>query len=134
MIPIFLICLYVWTWLKKGYWPVDVLLVLCGLFVLLLTWIATFKLELDSGMLLYRTLFGGTKGIALADIRKAKIEIGTKDSFGPMFRLEIFRHERAAKPIVVNMKVFSLKDLNYLLDVLGPAFQGKRRFSVFAGR
>jgi len=99
-----------------------------------LVWIGAFKLELDYPVLRYRSLFGGTKEIALSDIRKAKIEIGTKDSFGPMFRLEIYRQERGAKPIVVNMKVFSLKDLNYLMDVLGPVFQGKRRFSVFAGK
>jgi hypothetical protein len=111
-------------------WREILFATLCG--GLLLLWVAAFRLEIHRGWLRYRTLFGGESEILLSDIAKAEIEIGAKNAFGPFYKLVIYPESQNLKPIVVNMKIFSMKDLHHLFDELGPKLAGKRRFSVFS--
>jgi hypothetical protein len=110
---------------------VDVLTLL-GFPTTLIVWVYAFRLEISNGVLSYRTLFRGTRSIALSSIASARTAITPQAPLGPFFRLTIYPSRDArTRPIVINMKVFSIEDVNRLIDILGPKFHGARHFSVF---
>ena len=110
----------------------QILLTAIGFLLLLLIWVHAFKLQVRDGLLFYRTLFGGTRTIPLDEIASADIKFGPDAPFGPFYRLTVHPSPGANRhPIVINMKVFSKKDLNTLFDILGPKLKGGRRFSIF---
>lgn len=87
-----------------------------------LLWVASFRLMVDDRKLIYRSLFSGTRSIALSDVKTAKVEYGVKDSFGPFHRLTIYPLAKSElRPIVINLKVFSREDIKQLSHI----FAGK---------
>ncbi len=108
------------------------LALMAGASVIFLTWAGRFRLMVRKDVLHYRTLFGGTRSIELADIDKAETKVRAPGASGPMVGLILTPRPLAqVKPIVINMKVFSKQDLNRLFEVLGPRLVGHRRTTVF---
>ena len=113
---------------------IDALSIL-GFPTVLIIWVYAFRLEVSNGVLKYRTLFRGTRSIALSAIASASPAITPRAPLGPFFRLTIYpSRDVHTKPIVINMKVFSIKDLDQLIDILGPRFKGSRPYSVVGRR
>jgi hypothetical protein len=87
-------------------------------------WIACFKLVVTNGAVSYRTLFTGTRTIALSEIEKSNLVIGYDtvwERFRPPIRLVIQPQQSTRKkPIFVNLKVLSKQDVLWILKVLGP--------------
>jgi hypothetical protein len=97
-----------------------------------LLWVSAFRIDVSNGVLVYRSLFRGSRSLPLAAISRAQMAVTPAALFGPFFRLTIYPSaELHAKPIVINMKVFRREDLDRLVDILGPKFKGRRRYSVF---
>lgn len=69
----------------------------------------------------------------LSDITSAKTDIGPQKLFGPFHRLVIQPGHRR-NPIVINMKVFSTRDLHALFEILGGKMIGKPRYKVFRAK
>ena len=88
------------------------------------TWIAYFKLVIAHGFISYRTLFTGTRSIAVSEIERCDVEIGYDgvwNKLRPPIRLVIRpRESTGRKPIYVNLKVLSKPDVLWLLKVLAP--------------
>jgi hypothetical protein len=105
-------------------------LILAGILVFAVLWLWSIRLKIVAGQLSYRILFW-TRSIDLTDIEKAETRLfGT--SRGQYRALVVYpRAEKTQKPMRVNIKVFSRKDLGRLLDLLGPKFQGSRRIAVY---
>ncbi len=83
-------------------------------------------------MLSYTTLFGGTRTVELCDIESVRTEIGPQKLFGPFCRLVIEPASLSGKrPILINMKVFSAKDLQTLFGILGEKTKGNPQHSAF---
>ena len=61
------------------------LAIMVGLGIAVFVWIAAFKLEVQHGLLKYRTLFRGTRSIALSDIQRAEVTTGATEPMGPFF-------------------------------------------------
>jgi hypothetical protein len=108
--------------------------VILGFPAFLIGWVCAFRLEISNGVLFYRTLLRGTRSIALSAIGRADTAIAPEAPFGPFFRLTIYPSGGDTKPIVINMKVFSMHDIDRLIDILGAKFEGPRRYSVFRRR
>jgi hypothetical protein len=90
-----------------------------SMFAIFLAWLRAFRLEVRNGVLIYRSLFNGTRSIAISDIRGADTKVGASSSLGPFIQLVITPvQECAGKPIIINMKVFSRKDITKLHDLL----------------
>lgn len=87
-------------------------------------WIASFKLVIAKWVISYRTLFTGTRSVALSEIERCDLEIGYEngeDPIKPPIRLVIRpRESTGKKPISVNLKVLSKSDVLWLLKVLAP--------------
>lgn len=84
-----------------------------------LLWVASFRLRIDGGELTYRSLFEGTRSIAISEIEMAEATVGIKDPFGPFHRLTVYPSKKSnAQPIVINLKVFSREDLKQLFHIL----------------
>ncbi|MDQ3280171.1 MAG: hypothetical protein M3Q69_02020 [Acidobacteriota bacterium] len=97
------------------------LIVLAGLFLM---WVRAFRLTYSDTGLQYRTLFGGTRKILIADVSFAEIELGVhgySDRFLPTARLVIHHRDASEKPLVVNLKVFSRGCVDGLLSVFTNA-------------
>ena len=94
------------------------------LFALALTfvWIASFKLVIANEVISYRTLFTGTRSVALAEIERCYLETGYErgqDPMKPPIRLVIRpRQSTGKKPISVNLKVLSRSDALWLRKIL----------------
>jgi hypothetical protein len=93
--------------------------------VLGVAWLWSFQLAIVDDVLTYRTLFGGTRSIALPDIQVAKTAF-TIARRGPFARLALQPKDKTHDPLVINMKVFCSKDLQTLFDLLGPILQSRR--------
>ena len=92
-----------------------------GALCFVMLWTTSFKLNINDHELRYRTLFTGTRSIAVSEIAKAKAKVGVNDSFGPMYRLTVYPLRGSeSRPIVINLKVFSREDLKQLFSILGP--------------
>jgi hypothetical protein len=103
--------------------PIVIELVVIGAVVafLSLVWIRSFRLELTPTELRYRSLFGGSRKVALADIERAEIEIGARtprDRFRPQCRLVVVGRGEP-RPIVVNLKVFPFEPLKDVCAAVG---------------
>lgn len=105
----------VWVALKK---PVawDGVFVFGAFYVFLLLWAATFRIEITDTELVFRSLIGGTKRIAHADIQK--IRLGTDLSGrGGILRLFVKTKDRKAREISINAKVFTSEAVRAVLDL-----------------
>ena len=93
-------------------------------------WLLSYRLQIVNGVVTYRSLFGGKRVIPLADIRTATTATSPTAPFGPFYRLTLFPASPTDRPVIINMKVFSRKDLQQVFDILGPKLK-ERRLSVF---
>ena len=102
------------------------MLSIVGLPTVFIVWVYAFRIDVSNDILQYRTLFRGTRSIDLSSIARARTAITPRAPLGPFYRLTIYPSSDAgAKPIVINMKVFSTKDIDRLIDIL-PKFKGSR--------
>ena len=84
-------------------------------------WIASFKIVIANGNISYRTLFTGTRSVALSEIERCDLEISSENAIKPPIRLVIRpRQSSGKKPISINLKVFSKPDVLLLMKVFGP--------------
>jgi hypothetical protein len=76
-----------------------------------------YRVEVREDRLLYRTLVGGTKSIAFAEIAHARFRIGRRTRRGePFVRLELDPEPGSRAPSLrINLKVLSRADMNKLL-------------------
>lgn len=85
-------------------------------------WLRSVRLELTDDTIRYSTLFRRSSSLSLHEIHKAEIKAGLgnySDRFRPTVRLVIEPFPFVRKPpMVVNVKVFSRRDIHLLLDVL----------------
>jgi len=88
------------------------------------TWIASFKLVVANKFISYRTLFTGTRSLALSEIERCDLAIGYErywDRFKPPIRLVIQPQQSTGKKAIsVNLKVLSKPDVLWLMKVLCP--------------
>jgi hypothetical protein len=102
------------------------------LFLLVVAWIKKFRVLIRDSMVSYTTLFGGTRELNLSDIKSARTEIGPQKLLGPFYRLVLEPVASSGKPpLVINMKVFSKKDLQLVIAVLADRIHGEPQYSVF---
>lgn len=112
--------------------PVVLELIAIGAVVafLSLVWIRSFRIELTADEFRYRSLFGGSRSVAYADIDRAEIEIGVRtpgDRFRPRYRLVVVpRATVASRPILVNLKVFPFEPLRQVCAVVGATIADPR--------
>jgi hypothetical protein len=85
-------------------------------------WIAAFKLVVANKFISYRTLFTGTRSLALSEIEGCDLALGFKrywDRFKPPIRLVIQPQQSTGKKAIsVNLKVLRRSDVLWLLKVL----------------
>lgn len=74
--------------MKSHHW--EGLWIYMGALCFVMLWTTSFKLDINDHELRYRTLFTGTRSIAVSEIAKAKAKVGVNDSFGPMYRLTVY--------------------------------------------
>ena len=66
------------------------------------------------------------------DITSARTEFSSKDPFGPVMRFELeLKPPSVERQIVINMKVFSRKDLHSLFEILHDKMTAPPRISIF---
>ena len=100
-------------------------------FLLSIVWVWAFRLVIADGVISYRSLFGRTRSISLADVEKAATELNLRSRFRPPMQLIIYPAKATGKqPIRINMKVFSREDLGRVFDFLGPKLKSSRRIGV----
>lgn len=100
-------------------------------FLLFIIWLSFFKVTVTEEVISYRTLFGGTKSIRFDEIQKVQILFGWfkySDRFKPMRRIAIEPIDSQRKIIYINMKVFSIKELNKLFDIMEKKLGDKCKF------
>jgi hypothetical protein len=104
-----------WVALEKpAAW--DLTLVFGVFYVFLLIWAATFRIEITETELVLRSLLGGTKRIAHADVQR--IRLGTDLSGqGGILRLFVKPKGRGAREISINAKVFTSEAVRAVLDL-----------------
>ena len=103
-----------------------------AILILIFAWVRRFRIVVDETSLSYTSLFGGKKIVKLDDITTAHTEIGSKDRFGPVMRFELeCKPPSREHQIVINMKVFSRKDLHSLFEILHDKMAKPPRISIF---
>ncbi|PWT83549.1 MAG: hypothetical protein C5B58_06380 [Acidobacteria bacterium] len=127
---------FIWIWvaITKPLPPLELVKVF-GLFVsyfaFIYFFISRFLVSIVQDAVTYRSLFSGTRTLRLEEIDKAKIKIGEYkrgEGFKPFYRLELIpRADSGKKPIVVNLKVFSLADVRQILAIVDSKIVGQRR-------
>lgn len=100
-------------------------------FILSILWVWAFRLVIADEVISYRSLFGGTRSISLADIEKAATELNLRSGLRPPMQLIVYP-ANGERPIRINMKVFSRDDLGQVFDFLGPKLKSSRRISLFS--
>ncbi len=118
---VFLFLLYVMGVAKRpseSLWGALAFIVGYGIFIF--AWVRMFQIELDHDVLVYRSLFGGTRRVNIADIESARIQIGYrryKDRSLPPTRLEVClkTHVKESR-LIINLKVFSRHDIALLME------------------
>ena len=96
-----------------------------GVLVAFWVWARAFRLSVAGEVLAYRSLFGGTRSIPLADVDMAETKLATNKY--PFMQLVVTpKAETGQPPIIINMKVFSKHDLDRVFDLLGPGLKSHR--------
>lgn len=91
----------------------------CGGFIL---WLSRYRLEVNDGILTYRTLFTGCRSLPVKDIARLKAVSGyesMKDDTKPFFRVVV--EPKAGTPyanLSINLNVFRREDINHLKQFL----------------
>ena len=109
-----------------------VVVLLSFVLLFLFIWIRTFRIVVEGDTLLYTSVFAGKRSVPRNRIASARTEIGTKNAFGPMYRLVIDLSEDSnEKPIVINTKVFRREDIRKLLAILQSSLSEQPRLEIF---
>lgn len=91
---------------------------------LVFAWLASFRLQVEDGVLVYGTLFAAENRVSLDDVTIARrvLEFNPWTHWGkPRNRLEIFTKQNPDVPqMYINLKVFRSQDVALLLQVFGP--------------
>lgn len=86
----------------------------------LFTWFLGFRIMIEDGVLIYKTLFSH-KELPLKEIVKYRIQHGYggwNNLRKPYFRLEIFGKPKKEPEIMINLHIFSRSDCKQLFDIL----------------
>jgi len=111
---------FLWLHLFRGLEALPALLT-GALWLLACLWWQRFRLQIDPHALSYRTLFGGTRQVRLADIDRVVHAVDFRSrGFRPPIRLEVFSRESAHRAFDINLKVFSLEDIRRVNTILKP--------------
>jgi hypothetical protein len=80
------------------------------------TWLGAYELQLSETSLRYCSLFSGCRSISVHDIESAKYAVGWSRAhpYWPIIRVEIRSRNKAQLPVIINLKVFSSKDRDFL--------------------
>ena len=86
-------------------------------------WLAAFTIEVEHGVLMYRSLLGGRQRIALRDIATVVFEDGYQSAGGlePPARLVLVPRSSTQHPIRINRGVFDDRDVMHLIEHLQDA-------------
>ena len=99
-----------------------------GLFALgtLYTCLGAYEVELSETSLRYCSLFSGCRSISLHDIESARYAVGWSRAhpYWPIIRVEIRSRNKAQLPVIINLKVFSSKDRDFLSGWLNTNVEG----------
>ncbi|HEY0159836.1 MAG TPA: hypothetical protein VGF28_21300 [Thermoanaerobaculia bacterium] len=96
--------------------------ILFGTVVFLVSWMSAYELTYSRDGIRYRSLFGGRRSLAIADVDHARIDIGVftyTDRFKPTTRLVV--EGRDGPALVINLKVFRKDCVEGLIAVLDDA-------------
>ena len=120
-------CLAVVTALRTGKaWDMAAWGLAATAFLVL--WVSAFKIEISSGVLSYRTLFGGSRSLPISAIDSAEWAMRPDAPFGPLVQLRLNSGNSGARPLVINAKVFARADLDRLIKILGPKVKGSKPY------
>jgi hypothetical protein len=86
-------------------------------------WISTYEIRISDKEIIFKSFFGGTRSMKITEVDNAKITRFSyqtqKEILGPPNQLRVFPHFVAGlQAISINAKVFSRKDLKYLVEFL----------------
>lgn len=91
-----------------------------GLFAFLLCfsliWAKAFEIRITDDELVFRSLFGGTRRIALADIRAIRLSVDVSGK-GGILQLLVGSKDRNAQTMSINAKVFTSEAVRAVLDL-----------------
>lgn len=110
--------------IKDGFgFPMFLLLVSFGVVIS----IARFRITIHGDMLAYRSLFHADRGLRLSEIARARVDVRIFNrtnreyfTFAPPFALVVEPYpEVKDEPLIINLRIFSRKDLAQLFDFFG---------------
>ena len=105
-------------------------------------WFKSFIIKIQDETLSYYSLFGKTKHIALKDIESAHIEKRPlvfggiripEGAYYPNQLLIVPKKNVGIKPFAINLKIFKIKDIKQLLELL-PVEKGKKGNRTWWGK
>lgn len=104
---------------------IELLVIGAAIGFLAIVWVRSFRIELTPDEFRYRSLFGGARAIRYEAIESARIQVGVRaqsDRWKPHYRLVIApKPDVAARPIVVNLKVFAFEPLKRVCAAVDAA-------------
>jgi len=120
------------TWqatVPGGDWRITLLAGLA--FTLTMLSVATIRIQYSNGQLSYFTLFTGTRTVSLSEIDSAETKVLWRGKGATIVLLLHLRREKAQKPLLIKIKLFSKEDVGRLFDILSPKFKGSRRIGLY---
>jgi hypothetical protein len=109
---------------------------LLAAYVFVLVWIGRFQIILTDQTLVYKSLFGGTRRVAIEDIQSIRTQIRPRARFGPVYQLVVLLASRTGgeERLIINMKVFERRDIQRLLQSLREKTEGDARLDLIRPR
>lgn len=104
---------------RKFWQPLAICVVILSFFIV---WLSCFRIEISEEALSYRSLFSRKRTLSLSNVGRAEVCVGYNnysDRFRPPLRLVV--QPRAGineRPIIINIKVFHRKNIDFLVSVL----------------
>jgi hypothetical protein len=96
----------------------------------LYTWLGSYQLRISESAIEYWSLFGGYRSLSQSQIDRAQIRTGWvtyQDRFRPLSRLEILPAAGSGgRLMVIGLKIFREKELNQVLNWLGPLLRSRK--------
>jgi hypothetical protein len=84
-------------------------------FILIMLWVATIRIQYSNGELSYFTLFTGTRTVSISEIDSAETKVLSWTRGSTIVLLLHLRGEKAQKPLLIKIKLFSKADIGRLL-------------------
>jgi hypothetical protein len=89
-----------------------------GSVVLIMGWVACFKIVLTDDGVIYRCLFGGSRFLPYNAIKEARIDVGLSNR-KPTYALVLTADPSAHhKTLVINLKIFSRDSLSQIMNMI----------------